>query len=240
MYSYFPRIALASLFCLVVVGCAPSPQNQKFYIAELPSSTKPATSMRTEVSLPPVARVRPREFPSRLWLDRLFRSRELLTLKNFDNLESILAPENPFLTGQMRRRHKTGELDTALVPKNYNVTVVTNCDTDILKAFVATGWWPFVLLRHGNQIERWLVVGYDDSGHISLRDPRGPRVKRSVTEFQREWKYPSPNQCVLITLEKLNKHDVRRRLQRYLPLSKVSQIHVRSIKRPIRQTASKC
>ena len=240
MYSYFPRIALASLFCLVVVGCAPSPQNQKFYIAELPSSTKPATSMRTEVSLPPVARVRPREFPSRLWLNRLFRSRELLTLKNFDNLESILAPENPFLTGQMRRRHKTGELDTALVPKNYNVTVVTNCDTDILKAFVATGWWPFVLLRHGNQIERWLVVGYDDSGHISLRDPRGPRVKRSVTEFQREWKYPSPSQCMLITLEKLNKYDVRRRLQRYLPLAKVTQIHVRPMKRPNRRTAEKC
>ena len=240
MYSYFPRIALASLFCLVVVGCAPSPQNQKFYIAELPSSTKPATSMRTEVALPPVARVRPREFPSRLWLDRLFRSRELHSLKSLDNLDTILAPENAFLTGQMRRRHKTGELDTALVPKNYNVTVVTNCDTDILKAFVASGWWPFVLLRRGNQIERWLVVGYDDSGHISLRDPRGPRVKRSVTEFQREWKYPSPSQCMLITLEKLNKHDVRRRLQRYLPLSKVSQIHVRSIKRPIRQTASKC
>ena len=240
MYSYFPRIASTSLFCLVVVGCAPSPQNQKFYIAELPSSTKPATSMRTEVSLPPVARVRPREFPSRLWLNRLFRSRELLTLKNFDNLESILAPENPFLTGQMRRRHKTGELDTALVPKNYNVTVVTNCDTDILKAFVATGWWPFVLLRHGNQIERWLVVGYDDSGHISLRDPRGPRVKRSVTEFQREWKYPSPSQCMLITLEKLNKYDVRRRLQRYLPLAKVTQIHVRPMKRPNRRTAEKC
>ena len=74
MYSYFPRIALTSLFCLVVVGCAPSPQNQKFYIAELPSSTKPTKSVQTEVALPPVARVRPREFPSRLWLDRLFRS----------------------------------------------------------------------------------------------------------------------------------------------------------------------
>ena len=239
MHRHFPRIALVALLCLVALGCAPSPKNQKWYIAELPSSTKPATSIRTEASLPPTAEVHPRENPSRLWLDRLFRSKELLTLKNLDNLESILAPENPFLTGGIRRRHKTGELDTALVPKNYNVTVVTNCDTDILKAFVATGWWPFVLLKRGSQIERWLVVGYDDSGNIYLRDPRGPRVKRAVTEFQRAWKYPSPSQCMLITLEKLDKYEVRRRLQRYLPLSKVSQIHVRSIKRPIRQTASK-
>jgi hypothetical protein len=240
MQCYFSRIALVVLLCWGVLGCAPSPQNQKFYIAELPSSTKPATSMQTEVALPPVARVRPREFPSRLWLDRLFRSRELHSLKSLDNLDTILAPENPFLTRGLRMRHKTGELDTALVPKNYNVTMVTHCDTEILKAFVATGWWPFVLLRHGNQIERWLVVGYDDSGNISLRDPRGPRVKRSVTEFQREWKHPSPSQCVLITLEKLNKYDVRRRLQKYLPLAKVSQIHVRPVRRPNRRTAEKC
>ena len=238
-YSSY-RIALVVLLCLVVLGCAPSPQNQKWYIAELPSTTKPATSIRTEVSLPPVARVRPRENPPRLWLDRLFRSKELLTLKNFDNLESILAPENPFLTGGLRRRHKTGELDTALVPKTYNVTVITHCDTEILKAFVATGWWPLVLSRNGSQIEQWLVVGYDDFGNIYLRDPRALRVKRSVTEFQRAWKYPSPSQCMLITLEKLNKYDVRRRLQKYLPSSKVSQIHVRPIRRPTRQTVDKC
>lgn len=240
MQRHFSQIALVVLLCLVVLGCAPSPKNQKWYIAELPSAAEPTTSIQTEVSLPPTARVRPRENPTGLWLDRLFRSRELNTLKSLDYLDTLLAPENPFLTRGLRKRHKTGELDTSLVPKNYNVTVVTHCDTDILKAFVATGWWPFVLLRNGSQIEQWLVVGYDDFGNIYLRDPRAPRVKRAVTEFQRAWKYPSPSQCMLITLEKLNKHDVRRRLQRYLPLSKVSQIHVRSIKRPIRQTASKC
>lgn len=240
MQSHFSRIALVVLPCLVVLGCAPSPQNQKWYIAELPSAAEPATSIRTEVSLPPTARVRPRENPSGLWLDRLFRSKELNTLKSLDYLDNLLAPDNPFLTRGLRKRHKTGELDTSLVPKNYNVTVVTHCDTEILKAFVASGWWPFVLLRNGSRIERLLVVGYDDFGNIYLRDPRGPRVKRAVTEFQRAWKYPSPSQCMLITLEKLNKYDVRRKLQKYLPLSRVSQIHVRPIRRPTRQTANKC
>ena len=37
MQRHFSRIALAVLLCLIVLGCAPSPQNQKFYIAELPS-----------------------------------------------------------------------------------------------------------------------------------------------------------------------------------------------------------
>ena len=226
MQCYFSRIALVVLLCWGVLGCAPSPQNQKFYIAELPSSTKPATSMQTEVALPPVARVRPREFPSRLWLDRLFRSRELHSLKSLDNLDTILAPENPFLTRGLRMRHKTGELD---VPKNYNVTMVTHCDTAAFSNRVVA--LCAVKARQSNR------TGYDDSGNISLRDPRGPRV--SVTEFQ-EWKHPSPRQCVLITLEKLNKYDVRRRLQKYLPLAKVSQIHVRPVRRPNRRTAEKC
>ena len=43
MYISALHIALASLLCLVVTSCAPSPQNQKFYIAELrPSSNATA------------------------------------------------------------------------------------------------------------------------------------------------------------------------------------------------------
>ena len=33
MQRHFSRIALAVLLCLIVLGCTPSPQNQKFYIA---------------------------------------------------------------------------------------------------------------------------------------------------------------------------------------------------------------
>ena len=40
MQRHFSRIALAVLLCLIVLGCTPSPQNQKFYIAELPSSSE--------------------------------------------------------------------------------------------------------------------------------------------------------------------------------------------------------
>ena len=39
MANYALRISLAFLFSLVVLGCAPSPQNQKYYIAELKPSS---------------------------------------------------------------------------------------------------------------------------------------------------------------------------------------------------------
>ena len=236
MRGYSSRIALASLLCLVVFGCAPLPRNQKWYIADLPSSSEPAASSKASLSSPPAAKVRldVREW---LWLGRLFRSKELRGLKSLDNLDSILAPENPHLTRGLRRRQGSGELDTALVPKNYTVTRITHCDSAILKAFVDAGWWSLVLLES----TPWLVVGYDASGNVILEDPRGhTESRRSVTDFQRAWKLPSPGQCVLITLEKLDKHRARKTLQRYLPPSKVSQIHIQPLERPNPRTASKC
>ena len=41
-----------------------------------------------------------------------------------------------------------------------NLSLVSNCDLDILKGFVAGGWTPVVLLR--NERQPRVVVGYDD------------------------------------------------------------------------------
>ena len=243
MQCYFSRIALVVLLCWGMLGCAPSPRNQKWYIAELPSgsnalapASNPTGPSTTSQSLPVTAKVH-LNIHEITWLNRLFTSKELRRLKSLEDLDTILAPENPYLTSGLRKVQRTERPDTALVPKTYNVTLLTHCDTEILKACIAAEWWPFVLLRHGNRIEAWLVMGYDDSGNISLQDPRRMLVKRSVTEFQREWKLPSPGQCVLIALEPLDKRNIRRKLQKYLPPAKLSQIHIRKIARP---PARKC
>ena len=235
MSSSTLRVALSFLLCLVVVGCAPSPQNQKYYIAELSSSSEAAKSMSTSTTASNAspASVKTKrvytDLREQMWLDRLFSAKEFRKLKSLDDLDTILAPENPYLTSGLRKRHKTGELDTALVPKTYNVTIITHCDTQILKAFIDAGWWSLVLLESNP----WLVVGYDNSGYIILEDPRGHSISRKTeSDFERLWLLPSRAQCVLIQLEQLDKYTVRRKLRGHLSTDKINKIHIRTPARP--------
>ena len=157
MQRHFSRIALAVLLCLIVLGCAPSPQNQKFYIAELPSSSETAGSLSastTAANASPTSVQAKRVYADvreQMWLDRLFRTKPLRQLKSLNELEAVLVPEYPRLTGGLRKQQNTEQPDTALIPKNYNVAVITHCDIEVLKAFIDVGWWSLVLLEsnHG-------------------------------------------------------------------------------------------
>ncbi len=196
MSSQFPRIGLVALLCLVVLGCAPSPRNQKWYIAELPSSSKATESLSTSTT---VSNTSPTSVQAKrvytdlreqMWLDRLFRTKPLRQLKSLNELEAVLVPEYPRLTGGLRKQQNTEQPDTALIPKNYNVAVITHCDIEVLKAFIDAGWWSLVLLESNP----WLVVGYDGSGNIILEDPRGRHTNRKTeSDFERLWAAPVPN-----------------------------------------------
>ena len=241
MQRHFSRIALAVLLCLIVLGCAPSPQNQKFYIAELPSSSETAGSLSastTTASASPTSVQAKRVYADvreQMWLDRLFRTKPLRQLKSLNELEAVLVPEYPRLTGGLRKQQNTEQPDTALIPKNYNVAVVTHCDIEVLKAFVDVGWWSLVLLESNP----WLVVGYDGSGNIILEDPRGPHTNRKTeSDFERLWQLPSRTQCMLIQLEHLDKYTVKRKLRGRLSPDKINKIHVRTPARP--PAARKC
>ena len=235
MPNHALRISLAFLFSLVVLGCAPSPQNQKYYIAELkPSSatsglsTASTTAPNTSSTAVQTKRVY-MDLREKMWLDRLFRTKPLRQLKSLNELEAVLVPEHPRLTGGLREQQKTENPDTALIPKNYNVAVITHCDVEVLKAFIDAGWWSLVLLES----HPWLVVGYNDSGHIILEDPRGPNTNRKTeSEFERLWLLPSRTQCVLIQLEQLDKYTVKRKLRGHLSPEKINKIHVRTPARP--------
>ena len=244
MRNQFPRTGLVALLCLVVLGCAPSPQNQKYYIAELQSSTGAAKSLSASnsASNTPSASVQAKrvymDSREKMWLDRLFRTKPLLQLKSLNELETILVKEYPRLTGGLRKQQKTENPDTALIPKNYNVAVITHCDVKVLKAFIDAGWWSLVLLESNP----WLVVGYDDSGHIILEDPRsgGNTNRKTESDFERLWLLPSRTQCVLIQLEQLDKYTVKRKLRGHLSPEKINKIHVRTPARPPTRRPGKC
>ena len=232
MANYALRISLAFLFSLVVLGCAPSPQNQKYYIAELkPSSatsglsTASTTAPNTSSTAVQTKRVYT-DLREQMWLERLFSTKPLRQLKSLNELEAVLVPEYPRLTGGLREQQKTENPDTALIPKNYSVAVITHCDIEVLKAFVDVGWWSLVLLESNP----WLVVGYDGSGNIILEDPRGGRHTNRKTEsdFERLWLLPSRTQCMLIQLEQLDKYTVKRKLRDHLSPDKINKIHVRT------------
>ena len=161
MQRHFSRIALAVLLCLIVLGCAPSPQNQKFYIAELPSSSETAGSLSastTAANASPTSVQAKRVYADLrewMWLDRLFRTKPLRQLKSLNELEAVLVPEYPRLTGGLRKQQNTEQPDTALIPKNYNVAVITHCDIEVLKAFVDVGWWSLVCW---SQIHGWSLA----------------------------------------------------------------------------------
>ena len=194
MQRHFSRIALAVLLCLIVLGCAPSPQNQKFYIAELPSSSETAGSLSastTTANASPTSVQAKRVYADvreQMWLDRLFRTKPLRQLKSLNELEAVLVPEYPRLTGGLRKQQNTEQPDTALIPTNYNVAVVTHCDIEVLKAFVDVGWWSLVLLESNP----WLVVGYDGSGNIILEDQRGPTQTERLSPILNAYGYSHP------------------------------------------------
>lgn len=233
MQSYAFRFALAVLVSFIVLGCASSPQDQPRYIAELPSSPETAKSYSDSVSSSntPLTPVKPKriytDLREQMWLDRLFRTKPLRQLKSLNELETILVKEYPRLTGGLRKQQNTENPDTALIPKNYSVAVITHCDIEVLKAFIDVGWWSLVLLESNP----WLVVGYDDSGHLILQDPRwggGNTNIRTESDFERLWLLPSRSQCMLIQLEQLDKYTVKRKLRGHLSPDKISKIHVRT------------
>ena len=235
MQSHSSRIALAVLMSFIVLNCAPPPQNQKYYIADLPpsSATSELSTVSTTASNTSSTAVQTKrvytDLRERMWLDRLFRTKPLRQLKSLNELEAVLVPEYPRLTGGLRKQQKTENPDTALIPKNYNVAVITHCDIEVLKAFIDAGWWSLVLLES----HPWLVVGYDDSGYIILEDPRGPNTSRKTkSDFERLWLLPSRSQCILIQLEQLDKYTVKRKLRGHLSPEKISKIHIRTPARP--------
>ena len=216
MHTHFCYIAFIFALCLLLVSCGPAPQGERMPIPSAtrsqPASASAPTATRTASAtgaLPSSAAV---DVTKKPLLTALFRNEP-----NVNRLEDLY--------GTTRG-------------KVQNLSVVSNCNLEVLKAFVATGWAPIIRSRRSGKGHLSTVMGYDDADQqIQIGNPLSARAKRprsrvgrtlTYSEFEKEWATGSGNTCVLITPKRLSDVEIHAALKKYLPEEQVARVQVRS------------
>lgn len=220
MHTYFYRAASISALCLFLVSCGPAPQGERMPIpsatrsqsastsAPMPAQTGSMHSSATD-GLPASAAI---DFNKKPLLTTFFRNEP-----NVNRLEDLYASTR----GTVQ-----------------NMSIVSNCDLDVLKAFVATGWAPIIRSRRSARGQLSAIMRYDDvDQQIQIGNPLDARAKGArsragrklgYAEFEKEWATGSGNKCVLITPKRLHDVEIHAALKRYLPEDRVGRVQVRS------------
>ena len=216
MKTGFVVLVFTSTACIFLLGCGAVSQQRTSHMpgtaASLtPVSLSPDSDASTTTALPGSAATD--SIRLSLLLEDIFKAQP--NLNRLDDLHKKLK-------GQIRQ--------PSLV-RYRCLSVVSNCDLDILKRFVTTGWAPVVLLSYEDkQHHLWAVTGYDDKGkQIQLAKP-GTRALRKVSyaNFREGWASASTQKCILVTPNRLNSGMVRSALREYLPARHISRVKVKS------------
>lgn len=112
-----------------------------------------------------------------------------------------------------------------------HAAVVSGGSVEVLKAFVANGWAPIVMIQfQGRTPEILPVSDYNDSlSEVSLQNPTNLGKRRlTYKEFAETWSKNSRNKCVLITPQRLTETDIEKVLSRYLSAEAFQQVSIRS------------
>lgn len=112
-----------------------------------------------------------------------------------------------------------------------HAAVVSGGSVDVLKAFVANGWAPIVMIQfQGRTPEILPVSDYNDQlSEVSLQNPTNLGKRRlTYKEFEETWSKNSRNKCVLITPQRLTETDIEKVLSRYLPAEASQKVSIRS------------
>ena len=211
MYTYFCYIVFVLALCLLLVSCGPPPQTGK--MPPIPSATR---SQSASTSAPMATRTAPTTgaLPATAAIDV---TRKPLLKAFFKNEPNVNRLEDLYATTK-------GQVE--------NLSVVSNGNLEVLKAFVATGWAPVILSRGSGKGHLTVVMQYDDGAQqIQIGNPlAAQRSGRRLTyaAFDKEWATGSGRTCVLITPKKLNERDIHAALKKYLPEEQVAQIQVRT------------
>ena len=221
MHTHFFHTAFILALCVLLVSCGPPPQTGKLppipsanrsqpASASAPTKTRTTSAMASATQgLPAAAAV---DVTKKPLLKTFFRNEP-----GFNRLEDLYATTR----GQVQ-----------------NLSVVSNCNLEVLKAFVATGWAPIILSRRSGKGHLTTVMQYDDADQqIQIGNPlsaqrkglqsRGGR-RLTYSEFEKEWTTGSRRTCVLITPKKLNEASIHAALEKYLPKEQVARVQVRS------------
>ena len=203
-----PFISVASLIFLVLaISCGPAPKGQ-YHVPETAiaaaAKTMPEPSMQTADNLPESAAVNLRQMP---YVRNLFKQPLRIDRGGLDDF---------YGTTRGKVQH---------------IAIISNASLDVLKAFVAEGWAPIVVVRlQGRSPEILPLSAYDDrSSEVILQNPVNLGERRvSYRDFEMYGTASSRNKCILITPQFLTEVDVLRVLGSYLPAGAFQQVRVRS------------
>ncbi len=212
MHTHFCYTVSILALCLLLMSCGPAPQGERMPIPSATRSQPASTSAPT--------RMRAGTLPSTATID--VTKKPLLTAF-FRTLPDVIRLEDLYATTR---------------GKVQNLSVVSNCNLEVLKAFVATGWAPIIRSRRSGKGQLSVVMRYDDADQkIEIGNPLSARAKRprsrvgralTYSEFEKEWTAGSGNTCVLITPKRLHDVEIHAALKKYLPERHVDRVQVRS------------
>ncbi len=189
---------------LLVISCGPPPQTGQFpYVPETGTVSEPE-SVEPERNLPPSAMVDLRKMP---YLRNAFKTFPPIGRGGIDDIY-----------GTTR-----GKVD--------NIAIVSGGSLDILKAFIAKGWAPVVIIQFKNRKPEFVpVVRYDDrASEIILQNPNNFSERRvSYTDFEMSWRRGGRSKCALVTPQRLTEAKAQEVLGTYLPSKAFADISVRS------------
>lgn len=206
-------VCVASLvFVLLTINCGPPPQGQ-YHVPEtaLKAAEKnvtPQSTTENQSSLPESATVRLAEQP---YLRNAFK--------------------NAFSEPIPASRMGLDDFFARTRGKVQHAAIVSGASLDVLKAFIAKGWAPIVMIQfQGRTPEILPVSDYNDQlSEVSLQNPTSLNKRRlTYKEFETAWSKNSRNKFVLITPQRLSEVDLEKVLGKYLPAEAFQQVSLRS------------
>ncbi len=203
------QICIFSLvFVFLVISCGPLPTSEINVPETTTNTTEKTTNMQTQqinANLPESATVDLQKIP---YLSNAFKQsppdRSRLALANFHS--------------KMRQL-------------GHHSALLSNCSVDVLKAFIANGWAPIVMiqLQSRNPIVSPVVHYDNNSSMVHLQNPNSASKRRlSYEEFDNSWGKSSQKRCVIITPKRLTKADVEKVLNQYSLTDAFQQISMSS------------
>jgi hypothetical protein len=217
VHTRFYHTAFILALCLFLVSCGPPPQTGK---------RPPIPSAKRSRPAPPSA-------PARI--------RTAAATGALPASAAIDVTKKPILKTFFRIDHDIRRLEDLYATtrgKVQNLSVVSNCNLEVLKAFVATGWAPVILSGRSAKGHLSAIMSYDDANQqIQIGNPLAAQRKGlhtragrtlSYSEFEKEWATRSGNKCVLVTPKRLQDVEIHAALKKYLPEEQVDQVRVRS------------
>lgn len=204
--STFSTLLVLLTFILLTLSCGPMP-SQRIPIPETSSSEITTKTQTDNISKLPKA--------------ALVDLKEIVFLKDALKIPvRSVSSKSGLEDFHVRNRRNIG----------YSV-LISNCNFDILKAFIAQGWAPIVKYEyHARKCEIIPISEYSDhTKMVSLQQVNGNAKRRiDYKDFESSFDRSSRNQCVLISRIQLSEANIRKVLSKYLPRETFAQISVKS------------